>query len=104
MQAQGGRAVDVSDPKSLPGEVMIMPSNNTDVIFYDHKYFDCLQELEFPACPWLATLDERAGAGFYSGIWGPMPFVFGPVPVEQYAIWRLKLGSSSTSIAPDRKP
>ena len=104
MQAQGGRAVDVSDPKSLPGEVMIMPSNNTDVIFYDHKYFDCLQELEFPACPWLATLDERAGAGFYSGIWGPMPFVFGPVPVERYAIWRLKLGSPSNSIAPDRMP
>ncbi len=104
MQAHGGRPVDVSDPKSLPGEIMIMPSNNTDVIFYDHKFFDSVQELEYPVCLGLATLDERAGAGFYSGIWGPMPFVFGTVPVEKYAIWRLKFDSPSNSLAPDRKP
>ena len=104
MQALSGRAVDVRDPKSLPGEIMIMPTNNTDVVFYGHEFFDSLQELEFPVCPWLATLDVRAGAGFYSGIWGPMPFVFGPVPAETYAIWRLKFDSPSNSLAPDRRP
>jgi hypothetical protein len=103
MHAQGGRAVDVRDPGSLPGEIMIVPSNNTDVIYYDSEFFNRLQELEFPACPWLATLQARVGAGFYSGIWGPMPFVFGPTPMEKYSIWRLKLDSPPNQITPDQE-
>jgi hypothetical protein len=93
MQAQGGLAVDVGNPMSLPDEIMIVPSNNTDVIPYDGKLFDRLQELEIVACPWLATVQDRVGAGFYSGVWGPMPFVFGPTPMEKYSIWRFRFDS-----------
>jgi hypothetical protein len=103
MHAQGGRAIDGGDPKSLPGEIMIVPSNNTDFIRYDSKFFDPLQELQFPVCPCLATMQEQVGAGFYSGIWGPMPFVFGPTPMEEYAIWRLKLDSPPNQISPDQE-
>jgi hypothetical protein len=103
MQAKGGLPIDLNDPKSLPGDVMIVPSNNTDVFYYDRRFLDPLQELEIPVCRSLATMQVRAGAGFYSGIWGPMPFVFGPVPTDKYEIWRLKFDSPSNSLTPDRK-
>lgn len=103
MSRQGGRAVDLVNPKALPGEIMIVPYDNTDVFFYDSRFYDRLQELEFPACQWLATLQHRVGAGFYSGIWGPMPFVFGPNPTEKYAIWRLNFDPLPKLTATDQK-
>jgi hypothetical protein len=103
MNRQGGRAVDLANPHTLPGEIMIVPSNNTNVFFYDSRFFDGQHELEFPACPWLATLQERVGAGFYSAIWGPMPFVFGPTPTEKYAVCRLNFELLPKVTAPDRQ-
>jgi hypothetical protein len=35
-------------------------------------------------CPWLSTMQKQMGAGFYSDVWGPLPFAFGFVPPEQY--------------------
>jgi 4-amino-4-deoxy-L-arabinose transferase-like glycosyltransferase len=91
MRAKGGREVDLSHPGCKPGDILINPFNNTDVYFFDAEFLDPLRELEFPACGWLSTVRERVGAGFYAAIWGPLPFVFAPVPQEKYGIWRLKL-------------
>jgi Dolichyl-phosphate-mannose-protein mannosyltransferase len=103
MHAQGGRSVDVVNPETLPGDIMIVPANNTDVVYNDHRFFDCLQEFEFAVYPWLTTLQPRVGAGSYSSIWGPMPFVLGPAPPEKYAIWRLKFHPSSKITLPNQK-
>jgi hypothetical protein len=70
---------------------MIAPYNNTDVLFYPAEFMAPLREFEFPTCRGLSTLQGRIGAGFYSAIWGPMPYVFGAVPQEKYGIWRLTL-------------
>ncbi len=96
MHAQGGREVDVQKPDSRPGEVMVFPYNNTDVLFYSREFVEPIREVEIPACRWLATMQAEMGAGFYSAIWGPMPFVFGPAPLENYEICRLKLDGQST--------
>ena len=39
--------------------------------------------------------DARAGAGFYGSFFGPMPFVFCPVPMETYSVWQFKIDSNS---------
>jgi hypothetical protein len=36
---------------------------------------------------WVAVMQKKMGAGFYSDLWGPCPFLFGTVPPEQYEIW-----------------
>jgi hypothetical protein len=91
MQAEGGRAVDLWHPDFLSGDIMIVPDNNTGIQFFPPGAAALLQELEFPVCPWLATMQGRLGAGFYSSIWGPMPFVFCSTPPEDYRIWRWKM-------------
>ena len=46
-----------------------------------------LTTVELTACPWLATMNRDMGAGFYSTEgFGPLPFVFGKVPPEQYYV------------------
>jgi hypothetical protein len=35
----------------------------------------------------MTTMHPAVGAGFYSGTWGPLPFVIGRVPREKYEIF-----------------
>jgi hypothetical protein len=44
------------------------------------------ESFEVPVCSWLTTMRAECGAGFYSDLWGPLPFVFGPTPPEQYEV------------------
>ena len=90
LHALGGREVDLSHPEFRPGDVMVTPYNNTDVLFYPPQFVAPLGDREFPACRWLSTQRSDVGAGFYSGIWGPMPFVFGPAFPEKYGVSRLR--------------
>jgi 4-amino-4-deoxy-L-arabinose transferase-like glycosyltransferase len=38
----------------------------------------------------LATMSPEMRAGFYSSIWGPLPWVFARIPPERYLIFRVK--------------
>jgi hypothetical protein len=35
-------------------------------------------------------MNREMGAGFYSGKWGPVPWLVGSVPPERYLIFRIK--------------
>ena len=37
----------------------------------------------------IAVVNPRLGAGFYSHRWGPLPFAFGPVSLEVYDVRRV---------------
>ena len=104
MHARGGLEFDTKNPESRPGEVMVIPHNNTDVFIYPREFLAPFLEMQFPACRWLATMHGQVGAGFYSAIWGPMPFAFGPVPFRRYQIARLRLeGQPMTSFESDNR-
>ncbi len=45
--------------------------------------------LELAASRWIATNHARAGAGFYSHFFGALPFAFGKLPLEEYAVYEL---------------
>jgi hypothetical protein len=51
---------------------------------------ELLFTLEFPVFPWISTMSQALGAGFYSDQRGPLPFAIGRVPVEKYYILRFK--------------
>jgi hypothetical protein len=91
MRAKGVRDVDLGHPSFQPGDILINPFNNTDVFFFAEKFLDPLREMEFPACGWLSTMRASSGAGFYSAIWGPLPYAVAPAPSEKYGVWRLKV-------------
>jgi hypothetical protein len=88
LEKSGALPVDFSRSVLAPGEIMILPSNNSNLITPDAGDVENMAVLEFPVCPWLSTVHAATGAGFY-GAGGLLPFVFGPAPVEKYFVCRV---------------
>jgi hypothetical protein len=88
LEKSGAFPVDFSRSVLAPGEIMIVPSNNSNLVTPNASDVENIAMLEFPACSWLSTVNAVTGAGFY-GAGGFLPFVFGPVPVETYFVCRV---------------
>ena len=90
MQQWRAKPLDLEQHDLVPGDVLIVPIDNTNVT-------------RKPAAPIIAsfeqvnydqffatTMNREIGAGFYSSKWGPLPWLVGSVPSEHYVIFRIK--------------
>jgi 4-amino-4-deoxy-L-arabinose transferase-like glycosyltransferase len=89
-EAQGWRAFDSKRPEVRPGDLIVLPFNNTNLAALPPESFERQFILELPVFPWLSTMNRTVGAGFYTDKVGPLPFGFGIVPPEKYFILRFK--------------
>ncbi|MGA3267272.1 MAG: glycosyltransferase family 39 protein [Verrucomicrobiota bacterium] len=87
-QPSGATPVEFQRSVLSPGDILVMPSNNSNVVPPRSNDVVAVESPVFPACPWLSTFNARTGAGFY-GVGGMLPFVLGPVPAEKYTVWRV---------------
>lgn len=87
MQQLGAQPYDQKTNLSKPGEILIMPGNNSNLFEVPSDLIT--HEIELPMPRGVTTSNGAAGAGFYSSVWGPLPFSFGPVPPERYSFVRL---------------
>jgi hypothetical protein len=71
-----------------PGDLVIIPLNNTAITILPAAT-DRPEQVNFPQFP-LATMSQQTGAGFYSNVWGPLPWVFARIPPEPYLVVRAK--------------
>lgn len=93
METSGGKAFDVERSKLDRGDIVIVPLNNTSLYHLPERYFVLSDSLQGSGgISLLATMNNTAGAGFYSDFWGPMPFVFGEIPPEKYYVYIVKEG------------
>ncbi len=90
MEAHNAKAMDVKGPKPVTGDIIVVPMNNANLIPLPGDRVSLVRVFEFIPCRWLSTMNALFGAGFYSNIWGPLPFAFGRVPVEVYYIFVVK--------------
>jgi hypothetical protein len=85
MEARGAKPIDVRNPDIRTGDTVVTPMNASNRLkIRAGSYID--ESFEMPVCSWLATMRAECGAGFYSDLWGPLPFVFGPTPPERYEV------------------
>jgi hypothetical protein len=89
-QERGWRPFDSKQPAIRPGDLIVLPFNNTNLVAIPPETVERLFTLELPVLPWISTMSQALGAGFYSDKRGPLPFAFGRVPVEKYYILRFK--------------
>ena len=89
-QENGWRPFDSKHPAVRPGDLIVLPVNNTNLVAIPPETVERLFTLELPVPPWISTMNQTMGAGFYSDKRGPLPFAFGSVPVEKYYILRFK--------------
>jgi hypothetical protein len=91
LQSLGARPLDFESNEARPGDLMIVPRNNTDAPGVPPGVVGSRETLALPLRSWLTTMSTERGAGFHAAGWGPLPFAFGPVPDERYQILRLTL-------------
>jgi 4-amino-4-deoxy-L-arabinose transferase-like glycosyltransferase len=90
MEMQNGKAVNLKDTRDIaPGDIIVVPVNNTNVRPIPKEIASPLPEIKTNACKWLTTMSSRIGAGFYTDAWGPLPFAFADVPPERYVIYQV---------------
>ena len=90
VQQWKAKPLDLEQQGLVPGDVLIVPINNTNVSRKPAAptiaSFEQINYAQFFAI----TMSREIGAGFYSSKWGPLPWEVAPVPPEHYLIFRIK--------------
>jgi 4-amino-4-deoxy-L-arabinose transferase-like glycosyltransferase len=90
MEEKGFKALDIKKTALGPGDIVVNPDNNSNVYMPFSNNLVKSDKMEFPVVPWITTMNVHCSAGFYTSVWGPLPFVIGAVPAESYYIYSLK--------------
>jgi hypothetical protein len=87
MDLEGARKVDWRHSEAAPGdEFMEAYSNNVGRFMLPPPIMRRMANYRLAVPALASTLSVKAGAGFYTDILGPAPYVFGPSPDEDYFI------------------
>jgi 4-amino-4-deoxy-L-arabinose transferase-like glycosyltransferase len=86
MEAAGATKFDMNAARLYPGDVVVTPETNTNLVVLPDWTIRLAEVIAIPAGRGLTTLSKQRGAGFYAALYGPLPFVFGPVPPERYTV------------------
>ncbi|HZW05329.1 MAG TPA: hypothetical protein VFF58_00335 [Candidatus Nitrosotalea sp.] len=88
MESFGFQPVDFKDA-FRNGILMVIPENNTNTHYPPEQFIISKNIVGFDADTGILLINPAAGAGFNSSFWGPLPYAFGSVPPERYAILRV---------------
>jgi 4-amino-4-deoxy-L-arabinose transferase-like glycosyltransferase len=90
MEQLGGKAIAIRGKEVSivrpNGDFAVLPSNNWNPLPLGRHLSGTNRKFVFRVLPWLATSQPLRHAGFYSDEAGKMPYVFGPVPFEEYLV------------------
>jgi len=85
MDALSGKEIDSHTTQLYPGDIIIIPENNTNVSPAPEGRTRLVETIEIPGGRWISTM--RLGAGLYSDAFGLLPFTVGKVPAERYKVY-----------------
>ena len=85
MEQNGALAWDARKMYAKP-LVMAVPENNTNIDSEIMAQGTPLQFIQLAPARFLTTMSPEMRAGFYSSVRGALPFAFGAVPDERYAV------------------
>jgi hypothetical protein len=91
MQALGSHPFDRLTYQIHPQDVIVIPENNTNQFDIRPDLIESSTILSTPVNSRVATMSQPLGAGFYSSLWGPLPFAVGSVPPERFQLLVVRL-------------
>jgi hypothetical protein len=89
MQALGARPMDYEGSEVEAGDFVALPQNNVGQRGIQRQFVASSEVITLPLQSWASTICAGLGAGFYSSYWGPLPYAFGSIPPEEYALIRV---------------
>jgi 4-amino-4-deoxy-L-arabinose transferase-like glycosyltransferase len=86
IQRHGARPIDASCSVIPEGAVIFQPAFNTQTVPFPPECVEveCIMDLQ--VSKWMATHSVPQGAGFYSSVFGALPYVAAPQKPEPYAV------------------
>jgi hypothetical protein len=87
MQKRGAKAIDVTSTIVPPGDYIAMPLGNTDLTPVPEKLADTEDILEIQTGRLIGTVRASSGAGFYSSLFGALPYVIAPQTPQTYWVF-----------------
>jgi len=90
MQRAGFERVRIGETLLEPGDLLIVPRNNTNAFELAPQLASAVDRPGFAAARGIAVMARERGAGFHTAQWGPLPFSFGPAPEESYTVYRMR--------------
>jgi 4-amino-4-deoxy-L-arabinose transferase-like glycosyltransferase len=90
MQNQGAKAFDFRHQPHGSNDVLVLPMKNCNVFYPPPAQFVPWFQFDCEPSKCLITMNDDAGAGFYSDFMGPMPFGICRVYVGKYFVFRAK--------------
>jgi 4-amino-4-deoxy-L-arabinose transferase-like glycosyltransferase len=90
LEKQGGKAIDLNDPKKAGGDILIVPANASNLYEPPMELVNLVAKVDFLPDAQVAIMNNLAGAGFYASVHGPLPFVIGRIEPDRFYIFRYK--------------
>jgi hypothetical protein len=87
MRQWGAREIDLASTRCAPGDLLIIAWDNTNPPSVPAQSVKRLSGVRSWQPSWVASIHRQAMAGFYSDVFGPLPFAFGPVHPDRYDVY-----------------
>jgi len=86
LDSLGGEAIDASNMQPTMFDMVVIPRNNSNQSRI--KSAAAVGTVSRAIPTYATTMQPEIAAGFYTSVWGPMPYVFAPVPDEEYDLYQ----------------
>jgi 4-amino-4-deoxy-L-arabinose transferase-like glycosyltransferase len=86
MESLGGQAVDLQRAQPTMLDLLVRAENNTNQVLVQRGA--SAGAISIGMNCGVTTMRPELGAGFYSSVWGPLPYAFASIPEEQYDFFR----------------
>jgi 4-amino-4-deoxy-L-arabinose transferase-like glycosyltransferase len=90
LEKQGGKAIDLNDPKKAGGDILIIPANASNLYQPPMELVQLVAKVDYLPDACCSTMNNLAGAGFYASVHGPLPFVIGRLEPDRFYIFEYK--------------
>src|SRR5581483_10881806 len=90
MEKYGAKPMDVSVSKLPSGDILVLPSNSTNVQEPPKDAYESIDTFECLPSRYCTLMNTFSGAGFYASSTAPLPFIAGRIPPDHFWILRAK--------------
>jgi len=89
MEQSGAKPMDGTRFTAKVGDVVVVPTTNTNTFGLPAQW-PRREVFEVSSTRWISTMNHELGAGFYTDVYGPLPFAIGTVRPERFEVFEIR--------------